>query len=227
MKAYAFISYQTGDKLVAGEIKDILDSVGISSFLAHEDIDVSEEWRIKILDEIGSADLFISVLSNNYYSSPWCVQESGIAAYRNNLTIIPLSIDGSIPKGLFANIQSTKVKPGKISFTDLLPGLIKFDFNQAVDEIIDMIGESGSYRGAEANFKIILPYLDGLTPDQNKQLLENAATNNQVHHAGLCATEYLPPLIDKHGHLLDSETKEFLRGICDEYLTYKREWEDR
>ena len=226
MKAYAFISYQTADKLVAGEIKDILESVGITSFLAHEDIGVSEEWRIKILDEIGAADLFVSVLSNNYYSSPWCIQESGIAAYRNNLTIIPLSIDGSIPKGLFANIQSTKIEPGKISITDLLPGLIKFDFNQAVDEIIEMIGESGSFRGAEANFEMILPHLDGLTPDQNKRLLEHAARNNQIHHAGLCATEYLPPLIDKHGHLLDSETKEFLQGICDQYLTQKREWED-
>ena len=227
MKAYAFISYQTGDKLVAREIKDILETVGIKSFLAHEDIDVSEEWRIKILNEIGNADLFISVLSNNYYSSPWCMQESGIAAYRGDMTIIPLSIDGSIPKGLFANIQSTKIKPGKISITDLLPGLIKFDFNQAVVEIIEMIGESGSFRGAETNFKIILPYLDGLTPAQNKQLLEHAAKNNQIHHAGLCATEYLPPLIDKHGHLLDSETKGFLQGICDKYLTYKREWEDR
>lgn len=44
MYCYAFISYQTADKQIAGRIKELLESIGITSFLAHEDIDVSEEW---------------------------------------------------------------------------------------------------------------------------------------------------------------------------------------
>jgi hypothetical protein len=51
LKLYAFISYQTEDKQIAGRIKSLLETIGVKSFLAHEDIDVSEEWRIKILEE--------------------------------------------------------------------------------------------------------------------------------------------------------------------------------
>ena len=77
----AFISYQTSEKHVAGAIQRVLDEVGIPGFLAHKDIEVSVEWRERILQELRQASLFISLLSERYFSSPWCVQESGIAAY--------------------------------------------------------------------------------------------------------------------------------------------------
>jgi len=79
--------------------------------MAHEDVDVSEEWRLKILKEIGITDLFVSLWSKNYYSSWWCIQKSGIASFRKDLTVIPLSTDGSSPQGFASNIQSTKIDP--------------------------------------------------------------------------------------------------------------------
>jgi len=224
MDSYAFISYQTRDKQIARQVKDILASIGITSFMAHEDIDVSEEWRAKILEEISKAGIFVSILSQNYYSSVWCVQESGVAVFRDNMTIIPLSIDGSISQGFFSNIQSTKIEPEQMSLRELLPGLVKHNFKQAADEIIKLIGGSRSFRGAEANFQIILPYLDSLTPEQNKDLLERSSKNNQIHHASLCATEYLPLILKKHGHLLDNETRELLESVCEDYISHKREW---
>jgi len=66
---YAFISYQSADKVIAGKVKNLLAGVGIPAFMAHEDINVSEEWRLKILEEIGKADLFVSLWSKNYGSS--------------------------------------------------------------------------------------------------------------------------------------------------------------
>jgi hypothetical protein len=93
---YAFLSYQSADKEVAAKIKAILSRLGVESFLAHEDINVSEEWRLAILAELAKVDLFIPILSAHYYDSIWCKQESGIAAFRE-ITIVPLSLDGSIP----------------------------------------------------------------------------------------------------------------------------------
>ena len=106
MNFYAFISYQTKDKWVAGKLKKILGEYGIDTFLAHEDINVSEEWRVKILEELTKADIFICILSKNFLQSFWCLQESGIAAFRSDLTVIPISIDGTIPVGFIGNIQS-------------------------------------------------------------------------------------------------------------------------
>ncbi|RJP93419.1 MAG: toll/interleukin-1 receptor domain-containing protein [Desulfobacteraceae bacterium] len=215
---YAFISYQTADKAFAGKIKNILKDVGIASFLAHEDINVSEEWRQKILEEIGKADLFISLWSANYNSSPWCIQESGIASFRKEMTIIPLSIDESIPQGFAGNIQAKKrIDLERLSIHDLMTGIIKADLNCGIEIIFTLIAGSMSFRGAEDNFKPLLPYIDSLSQEQGKKILEIAIENKQVHHATLCAREYLPPLMDKFGHLLSAKNNEFLKGILAEY----------
>ncbi len=221
---YAFISYNTDDKIVAGKIKDLLTLVGVESFLAHEDIEVSEVWAEKILEEIGEADVYICILSKRFFESYWCNQESGIAAFRKEMTVIPISIDGSNPQGFIAKIQATKVDPQKIGISDLIPGFLKHDFNSGIDIIINTIGKSGTYRSAEEHFQLILPYIDRLSDKQIKSLLEKAVTNDQVHDATLCAREYIPPLLKSHGHLLEKDDLEFLQSICSKYTpNYKRE----
>ncbi|MDR6624857.1 hypothetical protein J2728_001152 [Caulobacter segnis] len=214
---YAFLSYQTADKIVAGHVQKLLDGIGIKAFLAHEDIQVSHEWRTTILEEIGKADVFIPILSKHYFLSPWCVQESGIAAFRDGLCIIPLSLDGSIPPGFISNIQSTKVDPENILLKDLLPGLAKKDFALVFDILTRAIKSSGSYRGAEANFERILPFIPRATDEQIAALLKASTVNGEVMHASLCATKYLPPLLASHGHLLDDETRAELGEVLARY----------
>jgi TIR domain len=104
--SYAFLSYQTADKKAAGRLKNVFAQVGIKSFLAHEDIAVSQEWRLKILEEIAKVDLFVCLISKSYMKSPWCVQESGVAAFRSGIAIIPLSLDGTTPKGFIGGVLS-------------------------------------------------------------------------------------------------------------------------
>lgn len=217
LNIYAFLSYHTNDKAVAGRLKGLLSEVGVTCFLAHDDITVSTEWGLRILDEIRKADVFVCLLSKHYLASAWCVQESGIAAVRNEMTVIPLSLDGITPPGFLAHIQAVRVAPSSLTIRDLVPGFVKHDFGKGIDLIIDLIGGSGSFRGAEANFQLILPFIEGLTDRQGKELLERAVANNQVHHAGLCARDYIPRLLNRYGHLLESEHREFLSGICAQY----------
>jgi len=214
---YIFISYHTQDRRVACHIQNILAEVGIGSFLAHEDINVSEEWRIRLLEEIGNASVFISLLNNNYHNSQWCVQESGIAAFREGLTIIPLSLDGSIPQGFSSHIQSTRVDPNNITINDLIPGIVKNDFDFGITLIINIIGGSMTFRSAEENFRLILPYIGHFNDAQYLELFQSIINNNQIHHASQCANEYIPPLLKNHGHLLKPEELEFLEGICQQY----------
>lgn len=208
---YIFISYATKQKAIAGKIQKILESVGIESFLAHEDIEVSSHWRDEILRKLGHADVFISILSEEYDKSFWCVQESGIAAFRSNMTLIPLSIDGTIPKA-FANIsQSAKIVKETLSLKDLLPGLIKHDFNAGVGIIIELIKMSASYRNAEENYKLILPYLSSMHKNQVIQLLKVSAENRQVYKADLCINKYIPPLLMKYNNFLPKKTLRILQ----------------
>src|ERR1019366_5615248 len=139
----AFISYQTADKLIAARVSGLLEELGCIAFMAHEHIQVSAEWRIQILQELEVADLFVLILSRNYYGSIWCKQESGIAAFRK-IPIIPLSADGAIPEGFIAHIQSTKIDPEAPKLLGLLPGLAKRDVSFLIDALIPIISESRS-----------------------------------------------------------------------------------
>jgi len=216
-ESYAFISYQTNQKETAGRLKELIEPLGIKSFLAHEDIHVSEEWRLKILEEISKTNIFIPLLSTDYFSSTWCVQESGIAAYSNTMTIIPLSLDGTIPQGFISHIQSSKIDPATFNISDLIPGLLKVDFTKGIAYLIEKLRESKSFRGAEANFRELLPYLPRINDGSMKKLFEVIIENNQIHHASFCAHSYIPQLIKSHGHLMDKEQKEFLDEICEQY----------
>ncbi|MDM8564248.1 toll/interleukin-1 receptor domain-containing protein [Candidatus Halobeggiatoa sp. HSG11] len=208
---HIFISYQTKDKIIASKVKDIFTKVGFTPFMAHEDINVSEEWRVKILQEIGKANIFISLWSKHYNNSFWCIQESGIASFRTEMTIIPLSIDGSVPQGFASNIQSTKIDPENVYLDNLLPGIIKADFEWGIGLIFKIIAESESYYGAEINFKRLLPYIDKLSPEQGKEILEISIKNSQIYNCTLCKSKYLTPIMLKNRSLLSSKDNEFLK----------------
>lgn len=219
----AFLSYQTADREVAARVGAVLTEFEYTAFMAHEHIEVSEEWRKRILKEIEAADLFVPILSKNYYDSIWCKQESGIAAFRC-MTIIPLSTDGSIPQGFITHIQSTKIDPTSPTspkYTDLLPGLAKHDVGLVINRLIAKVGKSGSFRGAEADFALILPYIDRANDKQVVELLNVSTKNKQVCHAVLCATEYLPPLVASHGKFMDAGMHRELEGVLAQYSQVK------
>ena len=200
----AFMSYQAADKEIAARVAAILESFECTAFMAHEHIEVSGEWRLEILKEIEAADLFVPILSTNYYGSIWCKQEFGIAAFRK-MTIIPLSTDGAIPEGFISHIQSTKIDPATPKYADLLPGIAKHDVSFVIDKLVAKVAKSGSFRGAEANFELILPYIGKATRKQMVDLLNVSTDNGQVSHAGLCATENPLLLVKSHGKYMDKD----------------------
>lgn len=213
----AFLSYQTGDKAVAGKIKNLLESVGVEGFLAHEDIRVSEEWRLKLLEELGDADLFVPILSKNYFGSIWCAQESGIASADPDITIVPVSIDETVSSGFFGHIQSTTIDANNPQLQSLRPGLFKCDKAFTIDALVALVGKSGSYRGAEYAFGLISPYLNAATDEQKTELLKVSTNNNQVCNAGECATKFLPPLLASHGKFLAHNTRSELEATLARY----------
>jgi hypothetical protein len=212
----AFLSYQTEDRHIAAQVCDLLSGFGVASFMAHEHIEVSADWQSEILQKLEAADLFVPLLSARYYSSVWCLQELGVACFRK-ITIIPLSIDGSIPQGFSRDIQSTKIGDGGPTLSNLVPGLAKGHVSAVVDVLVEKIGKSGSFRGAEANFEMVLPYLPKATDEQTARLLHLSVRNGQVCHASLCATEYLPPLLASHGNLMAPAERDELAAVLKGY----------
>lgn len=214
------MSYSTKDKLIAKEIKEIISELNLEVFLAHEDISVSEEWRNRILNEISKTNIFVCLLSKNYLESEWCLQESGIAIYKKD-KIIPLSVDGTIPPGCINHIQSIKIDSSPINSDQIINAFEKVDHNIVINYHISNFQKSASYRNAEANMSKLVAYYEILNNDQIDKIFQGILSNVQIHHAGKCASEYIPNFLNRYGNKLDSDELEFLITTCNEYSPYE------
>ena len=99
-----FISHVHTEKLPAANLKDTLRNYGISCFVAHQDIETSDEWRDEILRCLNSMDAMAVILSGDFNASKWTDQEVGFAVCRDVL-IIPLN-KGAQPYGFIEKYQS-------------------------------------------------------------------------------------------------------------------------
>jgi len=88
-KAEAFLSYSHNDKVLAGKIASLLAEKGVNVFLAHEDIEISEEWREEIFRHLKRCNALIALLTPSFERSVWSNQEAGYMLGKAG-TVIPL-----------------------------------------------------------------------------------------------------------------------------------------
>lgn len=194
----AFVSYSTQDRLVGAQVKAMLEAHDIRCFLAHEDLEVSDEWKIRILDELKSCDVLVVLLSRAFRESAWGPQEVGVIVGRGNVPIIPLSIDGTIPFGFMSHVQS-KLIPNSVVTEDLLiPPIARNLPHLLIPGMINRVAAARSFRGAEAVMKPLVPLFPMLNQEELDALVDASIENGQVWSAGDCRTDYLPKLIAQH-----------------------------
>src|SRR5260370_26968458 len=78
-----FLSYSTKDKRLASEVRGHLKLRGYSIFLAHEDLEVSQEWEKAIRKELRSCQVYMALLTEHFRLSEWTDQEAGYALSRS------------------------------------------------------------------------------------------------------------------------------------------------
>lgn len=103
-----FISHITSKKYQASSLKAALEEYGITSFVAHEDINPTREWQKEIQRALNSMDCMSAMLYDGFHESHWCDQEVGIALGRN-ITVLPLILDHD-PYGFLGEYQGIKIK---------------------------------------------------------------------------------------------------------------------
>ncbi len=91
-----FISHRTTDAPVADIIKDFLVNTGIpnenvfcSSLPGN---DVNEKISPEVKERLKLCTIIILILSKDYYESPYCLNEAGIAWYLDEVTSIPIGM---------------------------------------------------------------------------------------------------------------------------------------
>lgn len=149
-----FVSHLASFKKTIGILKKELEKYGISSFVAHEDIEPTKEWQDEIEKGLFSMDALCAVLMPGFKDSNWTDQEVGVAIGRNVL-IIPIrkQLDpygfigkfqgfqavgknvGQVAEGIF-EIISTNIKT-KTKYLNTLVELILLSntANQAIERL--------------------------------------------------------------------------------------------
>jgi hypothetical protein len=218
-KTSAFISYSHADRKYGAQAKSVLAEVGIDAFLAHEDLEVSDDWRERILQELLRCDLFVPLLSTNFCSSKWAPQETGFIVSRPKVVIAPLSIDGTIPFGFISQRQSRRIPAEGITRELLVEPLARQIPREILPGLIRIAGTATSFRSAEATMRPLVQFFPVLTPTEAQALADAAVRNSQIWAAGLCRSEYLPELIRVQGATISRET---LRAL--QYQVENQEW---
>ncbi len=207
----AFISHSHKDREIAGEAKEVLSEAGIEAFVAHDDIEVSEEWQRRIREELGRCHLFVPLLSKKFLKSKWTLQEAGFIASRPKVKIVPLSIDETVPFGFISHLQSRPIRRDGITCKLLVEPLVKRFPREILPYLIRRAGNAHSFRDAEFKMRSLLPSLERLTRTEAQDLADAAIRNPQVWSADRCRNEYLPDFISVHGSNLKAKTLQALK----------------
>ena len=194
----AFISHKAEVKALATGLKECLHHNGIASFVAHEDIEPTQEWQMQIEKALFSMDVLIALLTDEFGNSNWTDQEVGVAVGRQVL-IIPVKL-GKDPYGFIGKYQAV---PGqgkanqqiadqiysviqKNSFiSEDLKESVRLARELATDSYINgyirKVAHSGSFSASNVLAKL-LPRIDALSPEQEDALVSAFNFNDQVHH---------------------------------------------
>ena len=110
-KGEVFFSYSHKDRVLAKKIATLLNEKGIDVFLAHEHIEVSEEWREEIFKHLESDSVLLALLTPNYEKSVWANQEAGVMLGKRR-KVIPLIVgETNIKKfGFLEALQGIPIK---------------------------------------------------------------------------------------------------------------------
>lgn len=211
----AFISYSTADKIFAGSVKKALEEYEIEAFLAHEDLQVSDEWKERIQAELRQVDVFVAILSTNFKNSLWCEQELGFIVSRSDVLIIPLSVDGTTPYGFIGHLQGQTIHDIAGTAQTIESALYRKRPRLMIPFQIARVRGATSYRNAEKMVRPLVPVFAEFTEDEISDFVRAATENGEVWDAADCRSKYLPRFIRENSQRMKEEDLKKLRDVLE------------
>jgi len=198
-----FLSYHSSDRILGGKIKLDLSSYGIEVFLAHEDIEPTEEWQARILSELKRTDVFLPLLTDKFPTSKWTAQECGIAVARGVFIVsLKVTID---PFGFLSKYQAFNFRVENVARS--CSGIVKVIHKNTklqkrfLDGLITAFGRSDSFEEAKARTSLLNEFV-GYNGRQVNDVMRTAIENSQIHKS-FGARKQLEIFLKKYGDKAD------------------------
>lgn len=208
----AFLSYSHQDRQLAGLTKGFLDLYRFDTFLAHEDLQPSEEWQKTILLRLKDCTIFLPLLTDAFTKSDWTDQETGIAVGLKKI-IVPLKVTIN-PYGFISKYQAQFLDGDNVH--DACWNVVKtLASNPKVadgikDGVIQLFGDSGSF-GSAAGSATKLQSLEPFNDEQLNEIVRVSSKNNQIY-SGFDARKYVRDLIRRNESRINGrQVREFLK----------------
>lgn len=179
-----FITHLATNRAYAAQLQEALLRYGISGFVAHNDIEPTQEWQTQIETALATCDALVALLHPNFHQSNWTDQEIGFAMGRG-VPVFSVRF-GNDPYGFIGRFQAFN---GQAKAADALAGELfdayrrsKETQRRMAEVLVGLFEESGSF--AEA--KSWIGYLEELQiwdPAFSTRIAAAAKGNSQVREA--------------------------------------------
>lgn len=176
-----FITHLSAHRTFATQLQAELLGFGISSFVAHSDIEPTLEWQNEIEAALSTCDALVALLHPDFHRSKWTDQEIGFAMGRG----VPVCAVrfGEDPYGFIGRFQAFNGNGKKASrvSAEIFEAFRKHKQTQRrmADVLIAMFADSPSF----ADSKTRMGYLEELTvwePSYPSRLRSAVKRNHQI-----------------------------------------------
>lgn len=177
-----FLSHRDTWKEKAHALATALEDYGVSSFVAHDDIEPDNDWQREIERALRSMDILLACITDDFFSSPWTSQEIGYAIGQD-IPVVSLKMQAQDPVGFIRNRQAAKVVRGDVRATaksvfSTLTKRLSGNANLRT-AIVSRFKSAYSYDNAREMFDYLLD-IQSLTHEEIADLVEAYNTNNQL-----------------------------------------------
>ena len=172
-----FISHLAKHRRFVADIQDKLLALGISSFVAHNDIEPTREWQDEIETALATSDGMLALLHPGFHESKWTDQEIGYAMGRQ--VLIVAARFGTDPYGFIGRFQGMNGN-GKSASTvarELFDILRKHAMTRAriAEAVAALFCQSNSFANTRSNMKLLesVSYWDRTLSDRVRAASES------------------------------------------------------
>ena len=176
-----FMSHLATQRAFVGELQEALLTYGISSFVAHNDIEPTAEWQAQIETALSTCEALVALLHERFHASYWTDQEIGFAMGRG-APAFSIRL-GETPYGFIGRFQAFNGN-GKTPAELARELFDSFRKNKQTQRrmsavLVELFEESGSF--AQAKERIgYLEKLEVWDPSYSARIGTAAEINSQV-----------------------------------------------
>ncbi|MEX1015011.1 MAG: toll/interleukin-1 receptor domain-containing protein [Candidatus Paceibacterota bacterium] len=181
-----FMSHLSVHKETVGRLKISLEKYGISSFVAHEDIEPTKLWEKEIEKGLFSMNALCAILMPGFKKSNWTDQEVGVAIGRGVLVIpIRKKIDPYGFIGKFQGFQANNKTIGEVAKgTFKILSTHEKTRSKLINKLVDLFLMSNN--AEEAYYRLeALKLIKDLPEDKVEKLREEIFKNKNLDQSQL------------------------------------------